>query len=216
MVCLNLGYNTIFNYPKDNPVLNNNIESLPDEIWKPVKDYNNLYWVSNKGRVHNNKKIMKFYSINSGYLCIDFTVNNIKTKFLVHRLVATTFLENNENLPEVNHIDENKHNNSVENLQWCTRKHNINYSIATGAYDAIFTTKNSLGKKHLPNPKSKYHNVGYDKTRNKWTATIRSNGKNLERKRFSTEVEAALHVNYLIDKYGFTDRPKNIIETPND
>ena len=72
-------------------------------------------------------------------------------------------------------------------------------------------TKNSLGKKHLKNTHSKYHNVTYDKTKQKWTACIRSNGKNLLYKRFNTEEEAALHVNYIIDILGLTDRPKNVI-----
>lgn len=197
-------------------MLNNNIENLPDEIWVPVQGYENLYWISNKGRIHNNKKVMKPYRINSGYLCIDFTVNSAKKKNLVHRLVASAFLPNPDNLPEVNHIDENKDNNSVTNLEWCTRSHNKQHSMATGTYDAIYTTKNSLGKKHLPNTSSKYHNVSYDKPRGKWRGCIRHQGKNLESKRFDTEIEAALHVNYLIDKYGLTDRPKNIIETPND
>jgi hypothetical protein len=159
---------------------------------------------------------MKFYRINSGYLCIDLTNNTKKKKYLVHRLVAQAFLPNTDNLPEVNHIDENKENNSVSNLQWCTSSFNKQHSIASGTYNAIYETKNSLGKKHLPNHKSKYYNVGYDKARDKWVACIRSNGKNYERKRFNTEIEAALHVNYLIDKYNFTDRPKNIIEMPND
>lgn len=197
---------------KDNPMLNdNNIENLPNEIWLPVKGYENIYWVSNKGRVKNSRKILKFYRINSGYWCIDFTVNKEKKKNLVHRLVALHFLSNIHNYPEVNHIDEDKNNNTVENLEWCSRSYNKQHSMATGTYDKIYTTKNSLGKKHLPNCKSSYHNVGWDKHREKWVATIRHNGKNLERKRFNTEEEAALHVNYLIDKYNLTDRPKNII-----
>lgn len=190
----------------------NNIENLPNELWLPVKNYETTYWVSNKGRVKNSRKLMKFYRINSGYLCVDFTFNKQKKKWLVHRLVATHFLDNPDLHPEVNHIDENKDNNTTDNLEWCSRSHNKQHSMATGTYDKIYTTKNSLGKKHLPNCKSEYHNVGWDKTRCKWTATIRHEGKNLERRRFNTEKEAALHVNYLIDKYNLTDRPKNIID----
>ena len=197
-------------------MLNNNIENLPDETWLPIPEYENLYWISTEGRICNNRKVMRTYRINSGYLCIDLTKDKVKKKYLLHRLVATTFLPNSENLPEVNHIDENKDNNSVSNLEWCTRSHNKQHSMATGTYDAIYTTRNSLGKKHLPNNSSKYHNVSYDKARNKWRGCIRSQGKNIEPKRFNTEIEAAIYVNYLIDKYQFTDRPKNIIETPND
>ena len=155
---------------------------------------------------------MKFYRNNSGYLCIDFTVNNKKTKNLVHRLVASHFCDNPNNLPEVNHLDEDKDNNTAVNLAYCSSSENKQHSMATGTYDKIYTTKNSLGKKHLPINASKYHNVGYDNTRQKWTATIRHNGKNLERKRFDLEIDAARHVNYLIDKYKLFDRPKNVIK----
>jgi hypothetical protein len=190
---------------------NNDVQNLPNEEWLPVKNYENLYWISSLGRVKNARKIMKPYKINSGYLCIDFNRNLSRQKFLMHRLVAQAFLPNDDLLPEVNHINENKEDNSVTNLQWCTSSANKQHSIASGTYDAIFTTNNTLGKKHLPNTSSSYHNVTYDKRRGKWAGTIRHNGKNLERKRFNTEVEAALYINYLIDKYGFTDRPKNII-----
>jgi len=192
-------------------VLNNN------EIWKPVKGFENFYEVSDLGKIRNKRgNLMKFYINNKGYACIDFRVNTVRTKKLVHRVVAETFLENVDKLPEVNHKDEVKSNNAVTNLEWCSRSHNKQYSMATGTYNKIYTNKNSLGKKHLPNPTSIYHNVGFDKARGKWTATIRHEGKNLERKRFNSEEEAALHVNYLIDKYGLYDRPKNIIQMPND
>lgn len=190
----------------------NNIPSLEGEIWKPVENYDNVYWISNLGRVFNGRKLLKFYRINSGYLCIDFTVHRVKRKFLLHRLVASHFCDNSSGHPEVNHIDENKDNNTAVNLQWCTSSANKQHSMATGTYDKIYETKNSLGKKHLPDNPSHYFNVGFDKTRSKWTATIRHEGKNLERKRFDTEVQAALHVNYLIDKYQLFDRPKNVIQ----
>lgn len=186
-------------------MLNNN------EIWKPVKGFEKYYEVSSLGRVRNSRKVMKTYFNNRGYECIDFNVNKIRTKHLVHRLVMLAFVDNIDNLPEVNHIDENKANNTLSNLEWCSRSTNKQHSIKTGTYNKIYTTKNSLGKKHLPNTKSKYYNVGWDKYRQKWTATIRHEGKNLERKRFDTEKEAALHVNYLIDKYNLHDRPKNIV-----
>jgi hypothetical protein len=190
----------------------NNIIDLPAESWKPVRGYEQLYWVSNKGRVKNSRKLMKFYRISSGYLCIDFTSNKVKKKFLVHRLVAANFLDNTEEYPEVNHIDENKDNNTTSNLEWCSCSHNTQHSIASGTYDKIYTTRNTLGKKHLPNTSSKYHNVSYDKNRDKWVAQIRHQGKNCGMKRFNTEIEAALHVNTVIDEIGLIDRPKNIID----
>src|SRR5699024_639315 len=107
--------------------------------------------------------VMKYYRNNSGYLCIDLTVAGRKTKNLVHRLVALHFCDNPHNLREVNHLDEDKDNNTAPNLRWCSSSDNKQHSMATGTYDKIYTTKNSLGKKHLPNPTSQYHNVGYDK-----------------------------------------------------
>lgn len=185
-----------------------------NEEWKSIKNYEGIYEVSNYGRVRNNRgKILKTYTINSGYECIKFTVNGIRKSFLIHRLVLETFNPNNDIYKkEVNHIDENKHNNCLSNLEWVTSKENKQHSIKTGTYDCLKDIKNSLGKKHLSNPLSKYHNVSYDKNRNKWTATIRISGKNMMQKRFNTEEEAALHVNYIIDTLKLTDRPKNIIK----
>lgn len=112
---------------------------------------------------------------------------------------------------EVNHIDENKNNNSIYNLEWCTSSYNKQYSIKSGTYNKIFTQKNTLGKKHLKNTYSKYYNVSYDKNKNKWIGSIRDNKKNLGFKRFNTEIEAALYVNYLINLFNLTNRPKNTI-----
>ena len=104
------------------------------EIWKPLKglvENGDYYEVSNFGNVRNIKtgKILKPGKIQSGYLLVSLCKNGKTKKFLVHRLVAITFLPNPENLPEVNHKDENKENNSLQNLEWCDRKYNIQYSL---------------------------------------------------------------------------------------
>ena len=187
-------------------MLNNN------EIWKPIKGFERIYEVSNLGNIRNARNILlKGYVNNKGYHCIDLTIDGIRSKHLRHRLVMLAFVPNPKNLPEVNHIDENKANNALSNLEWCSRSHNKQHSMASGTYQKIFTTRNSLGKKHKPNTASKYHNVSFDKERNKWTAVIISNKKRYGFKRFDTEIEAALHVNWIIDTFNFTDRPKNII-----
>lgn len=106
------------------------------EIWKPKKDYEGLYEVSNFGRVKslgngnsNNSKerLLKQYTTRNGYLHVYLSKNGKRKFFLVHRLVAETFLPNPNNLPEVNHKDENKENNRVDNLEWCTREYNNNH-----------------------------------------------------------------------------------------
>lgn len=181
------------------------------EIWKQIPNYEGLYEVSSYGNIRNARKLLKFYEINSGYLALKLVKEKQRISPLVHRLVAQSFCSNPNNYAEVNHIDGNKHNNHYSNLEWCTSSFNKQHALAAGYYDNIFMTKNSLGKKHLKNTLSKYHNVTYDKNRQKWTACIRSNGKNLLCKRFNTEEEAALHVNYIIDLFGLTDRPKNVI-----
>lgn len=181
------------------------------EIWKPIAGYEGLYEVSSYGNIRNNRKQLKFYEINSGYFCLKLVKDGVRTSPLVHRLVAAAFCIKSDAQTEVNHIDGNKHNNHFTNLEWCTSAENKQHALDIGLYDTIFETKNSLGKKHLPNTHSKFHNVTYDIRRAKWCACIRVNGKNLFQRRFTTEIEAARHVNWIIDHLGLTDRPKNLI-----
>jgi len=107
-----------------------------NEIWKPIDKYDG-YEVSNLGRVKSykvdkvNGKIMKPYRTTKGYLQIDISLDGRKREnrvhLAVHRLVAMAFIPNPNNLPEVNHKDENKENNCVDNLEWCDTKYNCNY-----------------------------------------------------------------------------------------
>ena len=198
-------------YIKDNTVLNTTDIA---EIWKSVKNFETLYEVSSLGRVRNKyHKIMKTYFNNSGYCCLKLTNNKKKVAKLVHRLVAEAFIPNPDNLlyKEVNHKNEDKTDNRAENLEWVTSAENKQHSIKSGRYDKLKTTKNALGKKHLKNTYSKYHNVSYHKSKKKWVASIRHNGKNMFSKRFDTEIEAALHVNWILDTLNLTDRPYNVV-----
>ena len=104
------------------------------EIWKDIKGYEGLYQVSNKGHVKSlnyrrtgKEGILKGRLDKDGYLRVGLCKNKKQKPFYIHRLVAKAFLPNPNNLPEVNHIDENKENNHVENLEWCDRKYNNNY-----------------------------------------------------------------------------------------
>ena len=101
------------------------------EIWKDIKDYEGLYMVSNWGRVKSIKfgkeRILKPVTNSSGYLSVKLCKDGKVKAFTVHRLVAEAFLPNPDNLPCVNHKDENKQNNNVSNLEWCNCKYNINY-----------------------------------------------------------------------------------------
>ena len=104
------------------------------ETWKKIPNYD-IYFVSNKGRVksvRNGKETYIFQSKNDrGYLYVSLYKNNIRKNYRVHRLVAEAFLPNQNHFLEVNHIDENKANNNVENLEWCTHKYNSSYGTRT-------------------------------------------------------------------------------------
>ena len=105
------------------------------EIWKDKKDYKGHYQVSNCGRVKSIKfgkeRILKLIPNRYGYLQVTLCKNNIKKVYKVHRLVAEAFIDNPDNLPCVNHKDENKLNNNVDNLEWCTNEYNVNYGTRT-------------------------------------------------------------------------------------
>ena len=169
----------------------------------PLINFEGLYWISNCGQVFNGRKVLKTYSINSGYQAIKLTKNTIVHSFLIHRLVALNFLSNPLNKKEINHINGNKSDNDVSNLEWVSSKEN-----------KLHARQNNLWAYNLPakgvkkGKKSKYYNVSYDASRNKWTATVRHNNINIQQKRFDTEIEAARHVDYIIDTYSL-NRPKN-------
>lgn len=101
------------------------------EIWKDIKGYEGLYQVSNLGNIRSLYKRSKGNIMNlpikKGYYQIGLRKNGIRKYYQVHRLVAQAFIENKENLPQVNHIDENKLNNNVDNLEWCTVSYNNCY-----------------------------------------------------------------------------------------
>lgn len=107
-----------------------------EEIWKDIKDYEGLYQVSNLGRVKSlsnikskREKLLKLTLRTNGYYMVILYKNTKRAAKNVHRLVAETFIPNPDNLPQVNHKDEDKTNNCVGNLEWCDSKYNINYSM---------------------------------------------------------------------------------------
>ena len=98
------------------------------EIWRDIEGYEGIYQVSNKGRIkHFKNGIRKLSLKKNGYYGICLYNHRKYENFLIHRLVAEAFIPNKDNLPMVNHKDENKLNNNVDNLEWCDAKYNSNY-----------------------------------------------------------------------------------------
>lgn len=130
-----------------------------EEIWKDIVGYEGLYQISNYGRVKSvtrkvncrngtiktiSEKILASNPNNRGYYSVQLCYNSLPVRYLVHRLVANAFIPNPDNKEQVNHIDEDKANNSVDNLNWMTAKENTN-----------FGTKNQrVSKANINNPLS--------------------------------------------------------------
>ena len=124
------------------------------EEWKDIIGYEGLYQVSNLGRVKSMNRVIyysdgrkfNYYSQilkvninkrNYNNNIVHLYKNGIRKAIPVHRLVATSFIVNNDNLPEVNHIDGNRNNNKVENLEWSSRKDNMKHAFDNGLINNI-------------------------------------------------------------------------------
>ena len=142
-----------------------------EEIWKDIPGYENYYQASNLGRIRSKDrliivndyqnahayfkgfsyvrpgKVLKARKNMCGYLTVPICINKKTKSISVHRLVAKTFIENKYNLPQVNHIDENKLNNSINNLEWCTEQYNMNYNNLVSRRAFKQRTTNSRCKK---------------------------------------------------------------------
>ena len=156
-----------------------------EEIWKDIKGYEGLYQVSNLGNVKSLSrvsiqghilptKILKFGYNLQGYKIVGLHRDGSSKTRTVHRLVAEAFIPNSNNYPCINHIDENKQNNRVDNLEWCTYEYNNNYGTSTDRMRKSLTgrhlsectkqkiSKSSKGRKHTDKTKLKisHSNMG--------------------------------------------------------
>ena len=164
-------------------IKNNNMET---EIWKPVKDYENYYEVSSEGNIRTierviilsthqylkKQKLLTQFKDPRGYFHVKLYNGLGKCKSLTtHRIVALTFLDNPKGLIEVNHIDHNKHNNHLSNLEWITRSDNIKHSYVyrdpktykgSGNKNSKLTEEQVIDiRKEYKNSKTTYKQLAY-------------------------------------------------------
>lgn len=114
-----------------------------EEIWKTMKEHNN-YEVSNYGKIRNKKtgRILKTTKNNKGYERFIIYIDKKPKCFYIHRVVANNYLENPNNLPEINHKNENKNDNRVNNLEYCYGLYNLSYGTRV---ERILKTKREKG-----------------------------------------------------------------------
>lgn len=103
-------------------------------MWKDIEEYSGKYEVNKNGDVRNKltRKILKQQKTRFGYMTVKLFENNHGKEYRVHRLVAVAFLPNERNKPCVHHIDHDKTNNHVSNLEWCTHKENSQHDVKDG------------------------------------------------------------------------------------
>ena len=123
-----------------------NRNSIIYETWKDIPNYEDIYEISTRGYIKSisrwrdngksgylqKEKYMTPHVTKKGYLAIDLYKDKKRKKYLVHRLIAETFIPNPNNYPCVNHKDGNKLNNDINNLEWCTQQYNMKEAARLG------------------------------------------------------------------------------------
>lgn len=162
-----------------------------NELWKDIDGFNGRYQVSNFGRVRSTiswnghkyvskERILKPSMTTTGYHKIELIAPNGKKKSLkLHRVIASAFIPNPMGYPIINHKDGNPLNNSLDNLEWCTQKHNVEHAITMGLHK--YSVAHTPREEEICNLYVQGHSSGeiaeiYGITRNSVMSTIRRNG----------------------------------------
>lgn len=167
------------------------------ETWKPVIGYEGIYEISNTGLVKSlsrnkhcghemskpqitKERILTIRTDRLGYTRVKLSKNGVSKLLYLHRLIAKAFIENPKSSKEVNHIDGDKSNNEISNLEWCTRSENLKHAFKNGLKRAKKGEENNKAKLNVTEVKEirklyntgKYTQVNIAKTFNVTSATI--------------------------------------------
>ncbi len=129
---------------------------MENEIWKDIIEFENAYQISSLGNIRSKERMVKSKGssfskrqaqkiiptkMTNGYYKVSLKFNGNNVQKLIHRLVAIAFIPNLENKPQVNHIDGNKKNNCLSNLEWNTAKENLIHAAKNGLSNSVFSRK---------------------------------------------------------------------------
>lgn len=166
---------------------------MKEEIWKDVVNFEDYYEVSNLGQIRRKKGITTYkdgrianfsqtilkQGLNQkGYPIVYLSKNSKQFTLTVHRLVAKSFILNNNNLPQVNHKDCNKLNNTIENLEWISNVENMRHAFDNGIFKERDNKSSNTGKKVINIVTNKIYNnvreasLDYEKSRSYLTSQL--------------------------------------------
>ena len=151
---------------------------------KDIIGYEGQYAVTEDGKVwsYKTKRFLVTSVHRNGYIKVSLWKNNKQKTYFMHRLVAEAFIPNPDNLPQVNHKDENKTNNCVSNLEWCTHKYNNNYGSKRDA------------TKGVNNPKAKLNEDDIVEIRKLYKPHSKSNGAKALAEKFGVSYHHIYHI----------------------